>query len=170
MITLIVEDGTGVANANTYIDVAYMREYAEIMGIVLDSDDEKVKAQILQAMPFIEGQPYTGQRSDPAQALAWPRKLATIDCYSQIADSIIPEGIKRAQAAATALIVGGVDLYPVIEGQFITKEKVGPIETEYSDEFLATVDGMPVYGSVMTYLNQFFCETGGYRLSRKFGF
>ncbi len=170
MITLVVEDGTGKPNSNTYADVAYARVIAEQMGYALPADDAELSSLLLQAMPFIDWQCYGGQRAVPGQALAWPRKYTTYD-GTDVPSNIVPDQVKRAQIAAVNLITLGTNLYPTTDGQFTTKEKVGPIEVEYSDEFLATWNGQPMFAAVMAYLGGF-CNggAGGYRLSRKFGF
>ena len=170
MITIVVETGTNTPGANSYIDVAYARQYAEEVGLVLPATDDALKADLLAAMTYLEGQEgrYQGFRSFVDQPLSWPRSLVSDGGYS-IPTTEIPVRIKRAQVSAAALINSGEDLLPTIEGQFVTKEKVGPIETTYSDEFLATLTGRAEFSSIDVFLNPLFIQNSGYRLPT-FGF
>lgn len=167
MTTLIVEDGTGVANANSYVDLAFARSFAEGMGWLLSDDDEAATQTLLGAMPYIESRQYQGQRASPAQALSWPRKLVSAD-GQPIASNLIPNGIKWGQVAAAVQITSGVDLFPTVGGGVITEETVGPITTKYSDKYLASWQGG--FAFIDTYLNPFILSYGGYRMSPQFGF
>ncbi len=169
-ITLIVEDGTGVANANTYADLAYARAFATNTGLVgLPTDDEAAKAALLRAMAYIESRPYQGYPSSATQALVWPRKGVLYSGY-QLLDNYIPEPIKKAQVVAATLIGNGIELLPTVSGQFVTEETVGPITTKYSDEYLASSTGLTVFSEIDVYLNPFCNIAGGYRLTPSFGF
>lgn len=170
MATLIVEDGSGVANANTYADVAYARAYAEDVGLSLPADDDALTVLLLASMPYLESRPYKGRRVDPTQALAWPRDGVMID-QQPYPNNQIPDAIKKAQVTAASMIGEGTDLLPTIEGQFITKEKVGPIETEYSDEYLRTPDGMTIFSAIDVFLLPYLigADGGGYKIA-PFGF
>ena len=168
-ITIIVEDGTGVANANSYISEAAARVFAESVGLPLPVDSEACKAALLAAMPYLESQPWQGQRSDPTQALSWPRKLVIIN-GDELPNNIVPQNIQKAQVQAASMGSTGTDLFPTISGQFVTKEKVGPIETEYSDEYLQTWDGRSIFSAIDVYLTPYLNWVGGYRLSPAFGF
>lgn len=166
-ITLVVENGTGLANANTYIDVAYLQQYAEEMGESLPTDAEELKSLVLQAMPFIESQKYQGIKSSYEQALQWPRKYVRANGYD-IPTNVVPNDIKKAQASAAVLINGGVDLMPTggTSGA-ITEETVGPITTKYSDKYPAYAS---YFGSLSSYLTQYLNLSSGYRLSPFFDF
>lgn len=169
MPTLIVEDGTGLANSNTYVSLAQARTIAADLGITLPADDDAASARLLAAMAYIESKTYTGHAGTGTQALQWPRKLATYKGYPLAAD-VIPNGVKNAQVVAASMSFNGTELYPTVSGQFITEETVGPITTKYSDEFLATVDGQNVLTAIDVYLQPYMIQDGGYRLSKSFGF
>lgn len=169
-ITLIPEDGTVVTNANTYASLVYARDFAEQMGLTLPATDEAAKSALLQAMPYIESQPYQGQRANPLQALSWPRKLVSADGVD-VASNVVPAAILKAQVQAAADITAGVELFASsVSGQLITKEKVGPIETEYSDEYLANWNGAPEFPAIDVYLKPYLIYIGGYRLTPAIGF
>lgn len=168
---LIVETGAIVANANSYIDLASARTYAESIGLVLAADDSEAEVTLLNANRFLEGlEPrYQGHRVSAAQALAWPRAQVIIAGFP-LPDTTIPNQLKQAQVIAAATIQSGVDLFATQSGQFIKREKVDVIETEYDSEYLATVDGQPIYTAIESMLGLLFVRSGGYRLTQRIGF
>ena len=170
MITLTVEDGTKVTGANSYVTLAYARQFAEDVGLVLPATDEALKAVLLAAMSYIEGQEgrLQGHRVFTDQALSWPRNLVIVG-GNTLASNVIPLSLKMAQVQGAALIQAGGNLLPTVQGQFITKDKTGPIETEYSDEYLATLTGRTEFTSIEVFMNPYFVQNNGYRLPT-FGF
>lgn len=167
-INLIVEDGSGVSDANTYIDLDYIHTFAENMGLALPSTDEEVKSLILQAMVFMENQKYQGMKSNASQALKWPRSLVRADGYD-LPNNVIPEDIKRAQAQSAFLISEEVELMPTVSaGAIVTEETVGPITTKYSDKYPMFAS---YFGALSNYLSPYLIQVdGGYKLSPWFGF
>lgn len=137
---LVVEDGTGLANAQSYIDAAYADAYFAARGIAAWTGSSTVKEQaILRAMDYIETtKRWLGYREFPdVQALGWPRLYMYDD---GVLVEGMPEKLKRATAeyalrALTATLMP--DPTTNATGQVVvrSKEKVGPIESE--TEFLA---------------------------------
>ena len=75
---------------------------------------------------------WKGSRVFGTQARAWPRvNVIDVDGFA-IAGDIIPQAIKNAQFEAAAIIASGVDLEAAV-GRAVKREKVGPIEVEYTD-------------------------------------
>lgn len=134
---LVVEDGTGLATANTYIGTADADTYH------LDRDHAQwgaasnaaKESALIQATQWIDGRyrsRWLGNRSTLAQALAWPR----YDAYDE--DGFVLSGIPRrlqwATAEAALLVVMGEDLSPALErGGRVRRESVvnGLTDTEY---------------------------------------
>lgn len=138
--TLIIEDGSGVANANSYVTVAEYRAYATPRGVSLPVADAEVETQLILACDYLESLSWLGMPTYDDQALAWPRDEIRIGC-SLIADDVIPNKIKLAQMQLAIQVNAGIDLLPSIAGGSsgaIIKEKVGPLETEYAAPFVGT--------------------------------
>jgi hypothetical protein len=83
MVTVTVEDGTGVANANSYISEADFTTYAEQHGWDLTPyETDAIAAAIIRAAQAID----TGYRArfpgvqtyEAAQAMEWPRKAGYV--------------------------------------------------------------------------------------------
>ena len=49
---LIIENGTIVANANSYATVAELRGYAALRGATVPTDDAQCEYMLIKAMPF----------------------------------------------------------------------------------------------------------------------
>lgn len=168
---LIVENGSIVANANSYVDLAYARTYANSLGLTLPTIDAECEQLLLNGMEFIESfkQKFQGHIVDIDQTTQFPRNLVYVGGYL-VSNTLIPDNLKKAQVRAAIEISNGTDFFETVNGQFITEETVGPLTTKYSDEFLATFDGTPIYKTVTSFIDEFLVQDSGYRLSKSFGF
>ena len=143
-----VEDGTGVATAESYVSVAELKAYAAGFGSlyadVATKTDAELEAALRIGTIFIDGRGrdkrndlarwWPGTRVTGAQALVWPRTAATFTDGTSIANDSVPVQIKRAtmeSASYEAINPGSLhDL--IISSQSIKKEKVGDLEIEYT--------------------------------------
>lgn len=137
---LIVEDGSGLANAESFISEADADLYHENRGnTTWDSVAEK-EAMLRRATDYME-QAYrlrwTGMRVTTTQRLSWPRAWVPIpDAPSgygsvggYVEQNVVPEQVKAA-CAELALLASTGDLNPVLD-RVTTREVVGEIEVEY---------------------------------------
>lgn len=128
MATIVVEDGTGLTNSNSYISETDFEAYASDRGITLTGDTNNL---LIQAMDYIEAQPFKGYKNTEAQALQWPRGNVTIDGF-YIDTTEIPQLLKDALCeTAMGVDVGNNPL--ATEDRATKREKVGDIEVEYMD-------------------------------------
>lgn len=142
--SLIVEDGTAKADAESYVSVAEASAYHAARGnaawAALASDT--VREQLLRKATDYMLQYYRsmwkGLRSTVTQALDWPRanvELSDMGTYygygAIVANNVVPLEIRTA-CADLALIAATDELAPNI-GQLVRREKIGPIETEYAE-------------------------------------
>lgn len=135
---LTVEDGSEVANANTYVDADDVAAYATLYGWTWSGTDAAKEQAILRAMIFIESfEPQLcGGRVTGSQALSWPREyVPDARGTAYLADNAIPSGVTNAlnEAAILELATPGV-LTQAIAAEDIAvrrkRDKVGPLETE----------------------------------------
>lgn len=125
---VIVEDGTRVADSNSYVSEAELTEYAAARGITLTTGAEQL---LIQAMDYIEQQQFRGIKVMSSQSLQWPRYSVYIDGY-EVATDTIPKDLKNAQMATALAIEAGNDpLSPTTPA--IKREKVDVLEVEYQD-------------------------------------
>lgn len=121
---LIVEDGTGLSNANAYVSVEFADEYFSARGnqtwARLGSADKE--AVIIKATDYLEAvyfDKWQGERLKSGQALSFPRSPFGMPAKFK---SAVCELAIRANAG---------ELLSDIE-RLTTKEKVGSIEVEYA--------------------------------------
>ena len=127
--SLIVEDGSQVANANTYVSDLEYTTYAAARGLTVGIDAATREIELIKAMDFIESHRdvFKGIKTNYNQALQYPRSDVYIDGYSTGSDTI-PDALKNAQIEAAA---STIDLLKTGDSQNIQKEKVGDIEVSY---------------------------------------
>lgn len=133
-ITITVEDGTGVADANSYQDVATVTTYALNRGVVLSTTSDVVAAQLINAMDYLAKYRarWKGQAVYPGRYTAWPRKNVQID-GEDFADDEIPSNLIEAQAQLVMVQSTGIVLAPNTGAELpVIMEKVGPLETRYA--------------------------------------
>lgn len=131
---LVVEDGTGLATAESFISVADADTRHSNLGNSAWADlSTAAKEQALRKSTiYMEGafrERWKGTRLLRAQALSWPRYGAVVDGY--VLDSnYVPAEVANA-CADLALTASTQELNPA-QTRAVIREKVGPLETEYS--------------------------------------
>ena len=133
---LVKENGTGVAGANTYIDLDYANTYMSDMGY---SDWAMIGAaartsSILRAMNYIEALPWKGYKADKDYPLEWPRAGVIDGNEYPVDEDIIPEKLMKAQAEAALREIETGTLQPDVEGPSnIQTMKAGSLAITYFD-------------------------------------
>ena len=128
MATIIVEDGTGLTNSNSYISEAALTTYATDRGVTISGTNAVL---LIQAMDYIEQQNFKGVKGSDAQALQWPRYGVVVDGYP-IDTTEVPQLLKDALAEVALGIDGGNNPMANIE-RLAKREQVGDISVEYMD-------------------------------------
>lgn len=132
---LIVEDGSIVPDAESYVTVAELRNYAGKRGVELPADDVECEVLLIKAMDFLGTYDarWKGQRTDATQALAWPRKGVTLNGAAWPSDAI-PGALKAGQCSL-AIVAQTMDLMPSINRSEanLKRRKVGGLEREWFD-------------------------------------
>src|SRR5215217_55966 len=146
---LIVEDGTVVPTANSYVTRADIIAYGAARGVTL-VDDDATDVLGIKAMDSLDlyANKWVGSPVQPGvQPLAWPRKGAVPNGgTTPYAEDAIPGNIAKAQLALALIASTGVDLLPTFSAAtgFVKREKVDVIETEYSEAVaLQTLGQLP---------------------------
>lgn len=145
---LIIEDGTGVSGANSYISVAEARDFANLRSLILPSADAEVEVLIIKAFDYLEALDFKGEYANPPQSAEFPRK----NLYVQgilFSESQIPFKLKQAQCQL-AYEATNFELQPTGDGREVTKEKVDVVEVEYAEKGINVA--RPTFTSVNGYL------------------
>lgn len=134
---LIVEDGTGLATAESYISVAaadtYIADYkgADATWDAATASAKEVAAR--QATQYLDNSYFwKGENYSSTQSLYWPRNFVYDD--RDVLIEGLPVRVARATAEVMFLIIGGADLtVNVTKADQTKREKVDVIEVEYFD-------------------------------------
>lgn len=131
---LIVENGTGLEDADSYITLVAFQTFCENRGYNVDAYDDDVQEQKLRAATMYIDTifRYKGSRTKAAQALEFPRN----DCldWSSLPVVGIPKRVKDA-CAELAFKALSEDLYQDQDrGGKVISESVGPISTTYAED------------------------------------
>ena len=129
--TLIIEDGTGKSNSNTYASDAEYVAYAAARGRTIATSAANREIQLIKSMDYIEGHraKFKGTKNTQAQALQWPRYNVYIDTYYIDADEI-PQDLKDAQMEA-AIFINSDEILKTGTIQNVSREKLDKLEVAY---------------------------------------
>ncbi|HEY0684760.1 MAG TPA: DnaT-like ssDNA-binding protein [Steroidobacter sp.] len=131
---LVIEDGTGRADAQSYASVETLRAYAKARGETVPGGNSDCEALLMKAMDYMRGKEYVGDRATKEQALDWPRVNVVVEGFPY-ASTELPRQVEQAQCAL-AIAAQRVDLLPNTPANTsgpISERTVGPITTKYSN-------------------------------------
>ena len=155
--TLIVEDGTIVASAESFVTVAEFKTFATNQGVTAaaEADDDQVEVALRKAAQYMQQKFrlfWRGSMVDATQRLSWPRRgVPVVDFFDPfytnasvplsfqdtyyIGENVIPPEVKECQnllALATIDSAGASSgsLQPAY-GRMTKREKAGDLEVEY---------------------------------------
>lgn len=129
---LVVEDGTIVAGANSYVDLAEVRAYAALRGITIPAADVDLEKHVHLAMDWFESEDFPSTRIDASQELSFPRVSIVVDGVDHI-DGAIPKLVKQIICEATCTSIT-IALQPQFAGSSLgqlRRKKVDVLEKEY---------------------------------------
>ena len=132
---LTIEDGSGVASADSYQDLAAARQLSINYGVSLPVDDDEAETALRQGYLNLNTHEtkLQGCRVYAVQTGIFPRKYVFANGFLVPSDSI-PDDIKLAQLYAASAIAGGVDTNAVDNGQSLKSFNVdGVYSEEYQD-------------------------------------
>lgn len=178
----VVEDGTGLANSNSYESVAnsliYHADRGNVAWAALSEDEQK--AALIRASDYADkrfGRRFRGYRRSKSQAKEWPRLDAFDDddfLLNGIDDDLPRQLIKAVneyalRASTSVLAPDNVDT-----GLNSLKEKVGPIETEKtrsgsktaSGSSLVSAESIPDYPEADLWMEELLKPSGSRTLRR----
>lgn len=162
---LVLEDGTGLANSNSYATVQEFRDFGSLninnAATIEDMDDDEVIVPcLILATAYIDQLVnWYGQKSVDASALLWPRKyVKNLDGTAYLPEDEIPVGLKRA-TIDLAFSLSKEDRYAESETIGISEMKVDVIELKFDKNDVKS----PLPQSCMTWLKGLGSMSFGYR-------
>lgn len=129
---LIIEDGTGKPDAESYASAEDLALYAVKFGTVIPAGVPEQEALLRRAALVMDGMTWKGRKSSSEQALSWPRREVLLDREIK-PDNYLPARIQYGQMALAAEIhTDDVDPIEKRKGA-ITRERVeGAVDREYA--------------------------------------
>lgn len=142
MPTVIIEDGSGVPGANSFIDRDYVTAYATARGRtewISVSPSTLLDAAVIEAGDYLKNEArfvYRGTRMYYTQGMPFPRRSVTEYRGPSLPDGYISWRLKDAQAAlAIRSFASPGSLQPdLVRGGAVKREKVDVLETEWYDK------------------------------------
>ena len=137
---LIVEDGTGKSDAESFATVGAADAYHTARGNAAWTGDAAAKeAALRRATDFLEGAfrgRWPGRIAVTGQALGWPRAYAHDAEGGLLVSNAVPQAVIRAccECALRELENPGGLAPDVTPGERILQEEVGPLSVTYGDE------------------------------------
>ena len=147
-ITLTVEDGTGLANANTYVALADADAYFanRINDTWLNGTDDQRSSALIQATQYLDSRyTFKGVPLTDTQALQWPRQAppyqTTVGFITEVyaGDSTLTaqlawpvQRVKDATCEAALRALTG-SLYQDEDSRIVTSEKVDVVAVTYAE-------------------------------------
>lgn len=102
--SLVVEDGTGVANANALISVNYYRQHVLGLGGAVSAEGSKIESAIRRASNYVAyAFTYKGTPVSAGQVFPFPMENLTDRYGQEIASNIVPNQVQAAVAEAATL-------------------------------------------------------------------
>ncbi len=132
---IVVEDGSGLSTAETYITIVDADAYHAARGnpSAWSGASTTTKESCLRAAAcYLDAEyKWRGTRKREAQSLAWPRLYVVDDDNFAISSTVVPERVRRA-TAELALRHITTSIMPDSNTGGVVRErsKVGPLETE----------------------------------------
>ena len=142
---MVVEDGTGLSNADSFVSVAYADTYFSTRGVTEWASLTNKEALLIKATDYIEAvysESWKGVTLNDTQSLSFPRIIDDATVY--------PDRLKKA-VCELALKANSGDLLVDVEQRTI-EEKVDVITVKYAEYSDQKTQYSMVYGLISHYL------------------
>ncbi len=134
---LIVEDGSGVAGAESYITLAAASTYhanrgdTSFSGLATDALREAALRKATDYMLQMYRERWKGLRVSASQALDWPRQGVEYDdaLMAYVAQTVVPNEVQWACAELALSSIAGALAPDLARG--VLSESIGPISVTY---------------------------------------
>lgn len=131
---MIIEDGTGIVNADSYVDISYADDYFNSRDVSEweDLEDSEKEVMLIKATDFIDnGYQWNGKKSNIEQSLRFPR--VNLEDYEGQKIVGVPNCLKQAVCECCILILGNKTLYKTEnENGKVTSERIGELSFSYA--------------------------------------
>ena len=136
--TLVIEDGTGKTNSDSYVTVAEYNAFLNARYVNRTSISEaQAEAYIFRATDYFENQMFVGYVADDDQAMQWPRHNVVIDGFGIDSDEI-PKEVKKSIYEIAYSFEQGYGINDPVSRE-TQSEKIGEITITYKNSSASKV-------------------------------
>jgi hypothetical protein len=168
---VVVEDGTGLANANSFNTVADVITYASDRGLDFANSptDSDAVAACIKAGDYLRNElrfRYNGTRQTATQRMPYPRNGASEVGGLAVPSNTVPWRLKDAHAELTILAYADEDLQPDLDngGLLVSVDKLDVLETDFfaptGFQAITRIPGEALRVSVLGYLEPLLIQPG----------
>lgn len=156
-VTFTVEDGSGVTDATTYVNVADADQIVEDYGLswVSGVSEDDKKQGLNAGSQFIDQEmaPWKGTKYLSTQGLAFPRAgVVDINGYAFDVD-VIPENLRRSVVEAAVYWTNNSKVFPKVDsGGALKKKKIKIDVIEIDKEYVGSDAGSELYAKIQALL------------------
>ncbi|MBD8235656.1 DnaT-like ssDNA-binding protein [Pseudomonas fluorescens] len=93
---IIVEDGKGRPDANSFVPLEKLTFYRDYYGFLIPEAETDQVELLLRAADDINGRQWKGHKTNPDQAMAWPRRDCKIE-YQTLSQTFVPFELEWGQ-------------------------------------------------------------------------
>lgn len=135
---MIVEDGTIVPDANSYVDLDYADAYFATRRVAgwAELTVDQQEGALINATDFVEityGSSFKGSMIEPlTQSLSWPRTGVVLVAGVNIPDDEIPKRLKDAVCDLALKVSQGTELIQD-QDRIVVRERIDVIDTTYQE-------------------------------------
>ena len=155
---MIVENGTGLTNANSYVSVEFADDYFSARGVSgWDALETTQKEQaLIRATDYIDNiYQWYGKKSTAEQALRFPR--TDLKDYEGNEITGIPTCLKQAVCDASLISANGTELFETAEENGdVVSENITSLSFTYANRGKRSTTSTTLYDSINTKLRGLF--------------
>lgn len=130
--TLIIEDGSGKPDAESYATAEDLAMYATKFGVVIPAGVAVQEALLRRAALAMDGMTWKGRKTSSEQALVWPRREIHLDGENK-PHNYLPARIQYGQMALAAEIhQDDIDPVEKRKGAVVRERVEGAVDREYA--------------------------------------
>ncbi|MCR5699658.1 MAG: hypothetical protein K6G52_08455 [Treponemataceae bacterium] len=162
---MIVENGTGLADANSYVSVEFADDYFSARGVSeWDDLETEVKEQLLiKATDFVDNiYEWYGKKEFEQQALRFPR--VDICDYEGAKITGIPTCLKQAVCDASLISKNGELFETAEQNGDVTSETITTLSFQYSKQGSRSTTSTTLYDALNTKLRGLFKDKSKSRI------
>ena len=129
---MIVENGTGVPDSNSYVGIPYVENYLMGERLAQFNELEDKDAVIITATQLVDiSYEWSGKRKTLEQGLAWPRTGVELDGFTVEG---VPAAVKKATCEAVWLAMTEGSLFSTESDKTVVRERVeGAVDVSYAN-------------------------------------